>query len=132
MTLDRTDRAAAKLVVEQGGEPNDPRLKLAVRAAAIATDRWGRDLARGPGEQEFAAFDEVLREVVEDVLEYYADEDAHVSGVDGLVFEGRVVDAESLAGLTEMTLRKIERAGGVDRHEPGPLVETVEDGGRDE
>lgn len=127
MTLSESERALAKIIGQRSGY-SEPRLKLGVRAAAIAMDRWGRDLEHGVGEQQYAAFADVVDETVADVLDHYADEDAEVEGVDGLVFEGRVVTEDVLAETVGLVVDELEAATEISRDEAGPMIELVEGG----
>lgn len=128
-TLIEREKAVGKLVADRALDGDDPApLKLAVRTSAIALDRWGRDLERHGQDQEWSAFEAVVDATAVDVLSYFEDGDAHVEGVDGLVFEGYVVDEADLVtqalGVTEL----IEEHADFDRHEPGALVERDEVG----
>lgn len=109
-----------------GGE--SPPLKLAVRTSAVALDRWGRDLERDAPDQEWSAFEPVVEQTAADVLACFDDGGAQVVDVDGYVFGGYVVDETDLVtqalGVTEL----IEDNSDFDRHEPGALVEPVEEG----
>lgn len=94
----------------------DPQLRQATRAAFLAVHRWGVDLERDVGEQEFAAFDVALREACDDIR------------------RRQVVTVErvevSLEDAALFVVEHSEENAGWDRHEPGGLVERVEDGGR--
>jgi len=126
MSLSPTDRGVIDLVTQELHAGQDPRLRLGARASAVAVDRWGRDLERDVGEQEYAAFDDALAKAAADVLDHYADADADVDGVEGYVFEGRVIDAELLTATAELVTEEIEAAVDFDRDEPGGLVEPVD------
>jgi len=104
----------------------DPLLRLGVRTSTVAVDRWGRDLERDAGDQQYASFQSVIEDTAVDVLDYYADEDAEVEGADGFVFEGRIIDEGLLAEAAHQVTTMIEEESEFDRHEPGAIVEPVE------
>lgn len=122
MTLSKTDLAVIDLVTDDLESADDPRLRLAVRVSAIAVDRWGRDLEADVGEQQYGAFEHALSDAASDVIDYYADEDGDIDGVDGHVFEGRVVEEDNLVEWASVATEKIVDAGGLDRDAPGGLV----------
>ena len=130
MTLTPTDRAVIAMVARELDGDEDPRLRLGIRASAVAVDRWGRDLELKAGRQEYGHFEQALEASVADVIDHYRDEDADVDGVDGYVFEGRVVTEELLREIAADLTETIVELGGVHRDQPGGLVEAVEaDGG---
>lgn len=83
--------------------------------AMLAVHRWGEDLERGPGGQQYAHLDEVAEEAMYD-----------------LAGEGYlpVVGDDVLDGV-EIVVDAIEEDGTFDVDEPGGLVERVGGGGRD-
>lgn len=121
-----TDEAAATKFgggLLSGNEPAN--LKLGVRACAVALDRWSRDLERDPDAREYDTFEEAVRDAATDTLDYYADEDAHVEGVDGLVFEGMEITEDHLVERALGVLETIEAEAEFSRDEPGGIVERV-------
>jgi hypothetical protein len=129
MTLSKTDKAVIELVATQLNGDEDAGLKLGFRASAIAVDRWGRDLDHRAGNQEYSHFEQALAASVTDVIDYYRDDEADVDGVDGYVFEGRVIDQDSLVDIAADLTEVIVDLGDVDRDASGGLVELVDDEG---
>ncbi|MCL9818347.1 hypothetical protein [Natronocalculus amylovorans] len=105
-----------------GTEP--PLMKLAVRASAVAVDRWGVELEAD--EQAHRHFNHVLEDTVIDTLRHYSDEDSHVEGITELVFEGRPISSSDLLDAAAEVTDVIEQEGRVERNSPGGLVEEVD------
>lgn len=125
--LTEREKSVGKLVTDaalSGGE--NALLRLGVRTAGIALDRRGRDLERE--DQRWDSFEAVVETTSRDVLDHFEDADAHVEGVDGLVFEGVVVDEDRLATEAVRLTELVEEGTGFERDSPGGLVEPVEDG----
>ena len=123
----RRDEAVASQFADRnmsGTEP--PLMNLAVRASAVAVDRWGVELEAD--EQEHRHFDHVLEDVVFDTLRHYSDEDSRVEGITELVFEGRPISSSDLLDSAAEATDVIEQEGGFDRDSPGGLVEEVNNG----
>lgn len=123
--LSETDAAVIELLASRLTEPSDPpRMRLAVRASAIAVDRWGRDLERDAPEQRYGAFEQALAESATDVLDHYSTEEAEIEGVEAPVFEGRAISEDDLTELARELTAVIEhKSDPFDRHTPGGLVE---------
>lgn len=121
---DRDEAVASKIAGKclSGDEP--PLQKLAVRASAVAIDRWGMDLENGP--RRHGNFNAVLEDSAVDTLRHYSDDDAHIDGLDGLVFEGRPINSTELFDAAMEVTDVIEAEGKFDRNSPGGLVETVD------
>ena len=119
------DEAVVRTFGDLADDDDPPALRLAVRASALACDRWGLDLEVDEEARRYASFDDAVEEAARDVIAHYADEDALVDGVDGFVFEGHVVDVETLADASEFVGAVIEdEVPGLDlRDQPGGLVE---------
>jgi hypothetical protein len=125
VTFDDRDEATASLFAEATLTGSEPVLqRLATRTAAVALDRWGRDLDRDAGAQEWGAYEQAVEDAAADAIAHYADEDADVDGVDAPVFEGRAIEEAALAEAALRVTRIVEdHAPHVDRNEPGGLVE---------
>ena len=121
----KRDEAVAAQIADgnlSGSEP--PLLKLAVRASAVAVDRWGIELEAD--EQEHRHFDHALEDTVIDTLRHYSDEDAHVEGITERVFEGRPISSSELLEAAAETTDVVEAEGGFDRNTAGGLLAEVD------
>jgi hypothetical protein len=118
------DESVASQIAAQilsGDEP--PLMRLAVRVSAVAVDRWGLELEKG--EPKHPNFDAVLEDTTADTLRYFSDEDAHVDGVNELVFEGRPISSSELFDAATEVTDIIEAESGFDRNSPGGLIKEV-------
>lgn len=107
-----------------------PTLKLATRATVVAMGRWGGDIDTSDHDREYDDYADALEAAAMDTLDYYADEDAYVDGIDGLVFEGRKVRTSAVVETAEKLTDIVEgELPEFDRNEPGALVERVEPDG---
>lgn len=101
-----------------------PLVKLAVRASAVAMDRWGVQLERG--ELTYENYDGVLEDAVVDTLRYYSNEGSHVNGITELVFEGQPISSSNLFTAAKEITNAIEKGCKINRNEPGGLIKEVD------
>lgn len=123
--LSEQDRAAISFASSMIEDEHDPRLKIGTQAATLAVDRWGRDLVREAGEQQFSAFQDAVEASIDDIIEIHTDEEADVDGIEDPIVEGRILDRDLLRETVEMVVSMIEDESEFDRHTPGPIVEPV-------